>query len=240
MFLTRFATRITRTQVAAFVAILIASAATVSAHVVRGLISPTAATAFVSSPTSGTDVPIAVRWSSGTAVVDAGRVVCFYVANSSTPRVDRPEWPRVTSVGFELPGSLSGFSLIDPTDGWELVEGTRAFLPGHGLVTLDFAIVARFNPPGWFRQPVEPRGIPPGQPTGIRGQGTRFCVNGPFPDTLPSLLTEDPLDTTPTSIEGLLNGVVVGFHGVYGNPAGFDAGVWESPLRAIPLYPTAP
>ena len=79
----------------------VASAATVSAHVVRGLISPTVATAFVSSPTSGTDAPIPLRWTTETNVVDTGlRVVCFNVANTSTPRVDRPEWPRVTSVGL--------------------------------------------------------------------------------------------------------------------------------------------
>ena len=47
--------RITHTHVATFAAILIASAASLSAHVVRGLISPTAATAFVSSPTPGDD-----------------------------------------------------------------------------------------------------------------------------------------------------------------------------------------
>ena len=234
----RFATRITRTHVATFAAILIASAATVSAHVVVGLISPTAATAHVSSPTATADAPIAIRWSSGITEVDEGRVVCFNVANTSTPRVDRPEWPRVTSVGFELPGSLAGFSLISPADEWELIEGTRAFLPGHGLVTLDFAIVARITPHGWFRPRVEPRGIPPGQPSGNRNVGIRFCVSGPFPDTLPNLSTPEPGDTKPTSIEGLIDGVVVGFHGVYGNPAGFDVGAVAN--RAIPLYPPAP
>ena len=91
----------------------------------RGLISPTAATAFVSSPTSAADLPVPLKWSSGTIVVDTGlRVVCFNVANTSTPRVDRPAWPRVTSVGFELPGSLSGFSLVAPLDDeWQIVEG---------------------------------------------------------------------------------------------------------------------
>jgi hypothetical protein len=104
-------------------------------------------------------------------------------------------------------------------------------------VTLDFAIVARHHPVlRWPPPPVEPRGIPPGQ-QGVRGAGTRFCVSGPFPDTLPNLATEDPLDTVNTSIEGLLNGVVVGFHGVPGNPGGFDAGLWDNPLRVVPLYP---
>jgi hypothetical protein len=144
----------------------------------------------------------------------------------------------VTSVGFELPGSQSGFSLVAPLDDeWQIVEGTRVFLPGHGLVTLDVAIVARpRHALAWPPLPVDPRGIPPGQP-GVRGSGTRFCVTGPFPDTLPNLATEDPLDTVSTSIEGILNGVVVGFHGVDGNPAGLDVGLWDNPLRVVPLYP---
>jgi len=88
-------TRITRLHVATFAAILIATAATVSAHVVRGLISPTGATAFASSLTSGSDAPVPLRWSSGSVVVDTGlRAACFNVANTSTPRVDRPDWRR--------------------------------------------------------------------------------------------------------------------------------------------------
>jgi hypothetical protein len=168
-------------------------------------------------------------------------VACFNVANTSTPRVDRPDWPRVTSIGFELPGSASGFSLVAPLeDEWEIVEGRRAFLPNHGSVTLDFAIVARINPvTRWPRTPAAPRGIPPGQ-QGVRGAGTRFCVGGPFPDQLPNLMTDDPSDTVNTSIEGLINGVVVTFHGVYGNRGGLDVGLWDSPMRLIPLYPPAP
>ena len=234
-------TRITRLHVATVPAILVASAA-VSAHVVRGLISPTGATAFASSLTSGSDAPVPLKWSTGTLAVDTGlRAACFNVANTSTPRVDRPEWPRVTSAGFELPGSLSGFSLVAPLDDeWQIVEGTRVFLPGHGLVTLDFAIVARpRHALVWPKLPVDPRGIPPGQP-GVRGSGTRFCVTGPFPDTLPNLATEDPLDTVSTSIEGILNGVVVGFHGVDGNPFGLDVGLWDNPQRVVPLYPPPP
>ena len=237
-----FSTPVTRVRVAALSAILIASAATLSAHVVRGLISPTVATAFVSSPTSGTDVPIPLKWTAGTSVADTGlRVACFNVANTSAPRFDRPDWPRVTSVGFELPGSLSDFSLVAPTDGtWEIVEGKRAFLPNHSPVTLDFAIVARTDAASWWtRHRVEPRGLPPGQP-GVRGAGTRFCVSGPFPDQLPNRATDDPLDTVVTTIEAVIDGAVVAFHGVYGNPGGFDVGVWDNPMRLIPLYPASP
>ena len=241
-------TRIKPARIAMFGATLIASAVTVSAHVVKGLISPSLATAHVSSPTPGADAPVPLTWThknpNGTVVVvDTGlRVACFGVANTSTPRVDHPDWPRVTSVGFELPGSRSGFSLVAPLDDeWEIVEGRRAFLPNHGSVTLDFAIVARTNPaPWWPRQGAKPRGIPPGQP-GVRGAGTRFCVSGPFPDQLPNVETPDPSDEVATEIEKLINGVVVGFHGVYGNRGGVDVGLWDNTtLRVVPLYPPSP
>jgi hypothetical protein len=105
-------------------------------------------------------------------------------------------------------------------------------------VTLDFAIVARATPaPWWLPQLADPVGIPPGQ-ANVRGSGTRFCVSGPFPDTLPNLTTLDPHDVAATTIENLLNGAVVRFDRVYGNPGGLDVGVWDSPLRTYPLYPT--
>jgi hypothetical protein len=207
--------------------ICLASLASVSAHVVRGLVSPGLATAFVSSPSSGIDAPVRVAW--GTQ--DSGlRVVCFYVANTSVPRPDRMEWPRVTGVGFELPGTLSGFSIVAPIDGdWELVEDTQAALPGHGTVTLDFALVARMNPNGRrLGRHDELRGIPPGQPA-ARGSGTRFCVSGPFPDVL--------IPGQATTIEQIINGVVVRFDGVDGNHRGIDVGVWDNAARIIPLFP---
>jgi len=157
-------------------------------------------------------------------------VVCFYVANTSLPRADRPGWPRITGVGFELPGTLSGFSLLTPLDGdWELVEDVHASLPGHGEVTLDFALVAPANPTGRTPgRPHDPAGIPPGQQA-ARGAGTRFCVSGPFPASLNG--------TQPTTIEQIINGVVVGFHGIEGDHPSTDVGVWDNVLRVIPLYP---
>ena len=224
--------------------LVLASLTGLSAHFVKGLASPDRASAFVSSPTATADPIIPVAWGSQDTTL---RVACFNVANTSTPRTDRPDWPRITGVGFELPDlparPPSGFSLIAPLDDdWELVEGVEATLPDHGTVTLDFAVVARVNPMGRRRgdplgSPQDLLGIPPGQ-LAARGNGTRFCVSGPFPDTLPNVGS--------TTVEKILNGVVVGFHGVEGDHQGFDAGVWfPTPSgatgpgpdpRAIPLY----
>lgn len=215
--------------------------ASVSAHFVKGLGPSGSTSAFVSSPSDGADQPIQVRWGSLPAGDTGLRVACFHVANTSEPRIDRPDWPRITGVGFELPGSVSGFALVDPLDGdWQLVEGVTTSLADHGTVTLDFAIVAGVNPTGRTPgHPKNPAGIPPGQQGGVRGAGTRFCVSGPFPDTLPGLGS--------TTIERILNGVVVGFHGVDAADHGTDAGVWfptpagttgPGPFpRRIPLYP---
>jgi hypothetical protein len=66
-----------------FTAVCATPAAVVSAHVVRGVVNPTLATAFVSSPSGASDAPIKIAW--GTP--DTGlRVVCFYAAKTSTPR----------------------------------------------------------------------------------------------------------------------------------------------------------
>ena len=216
-----------RTVIVLFCVLVVALASSLYAHVVRGLDFPTLATAFVSSPTSGTDAPIPIRW----GAQDTGlRIVCFNVANTSSERVDRAGWPRITGVGFELPGNLSGFTLLQPEgDDWELVEGRQVSLAGHSPVTLDFAIEAAVNPTGRTPGlPTDPLGIPPGQ-AAVRGSGTRFCVSGPFPDQL--------VPGMATTIEGVLNGVVVGFHGVHGNNPGVDLGVWDNPTRVIPLYP---
>jgi hypothetical protein len=218
----------------------LASLASVSAHFVKGMASPELATAFISSPTTNTDGMIPIRWGDE-PVGDTGlRVVCFYVANTSPARVRRPEWPRITGVGFELPGTKSGFSLLAPLDGgWEIQHVVDATV-GDQTVVLDFAIVARTNAtartPG---APKEPRGIPPGQDPVRGGDSTRFCVSGPFPDALPGL-------APPVTIEQLLNGVVVGFRGVEGIHGRIDTGVWfpgvpgvpgPGPIpRAVPLY----
>lgn len=204
--------------------------ATLSAHVVKGRLAPGAATAFVSSPSAGNDPLIPIRWGTAASGDTGLSVACFFVANTSSERLDRPGWPRVTGVGFELPDERSGFALVQPLDDdWKLVEQVGATLDGTP-VTLDFAIIARTNPTGRTPgHPHDPRGIPPGQPTGVRGTGTRFCVSGPFP--------QGPPGGPATLVEQVLNGVVVRFDGVDGVHRGHDLGVWDNAARVIPLFP---
>lgn len=209
----------------------LASAAGLSAHIVRGLDSPTAATAFVSSPSATADAPIRVSW----GAIDTGlRIVCFNVANTSPVGVDDPGSPRITGAGFELPGAPRGFTLLTPIDGWTLVEGTQVTTPGVQAVTLDFALQTHSNQGDWeYKSPMPHVGIAPGQPA-VRGSGVRFCISGPFPDTLPNPAI--PGATVATTVELLINGVVVRFARV--NPQGQspDLGLWDNPLRAVPLY----
>ena len=225
--------------------IVIASAIGVSAHVFRSVDLRTQVTAFVSSPSGNVDAPIPVLWPTtnpSMPVIDTGlRVACFYVANSTPPEASASDWPRITSVGFELPDAPSGFSLVAPLNGdWELVEAVQKPIGSRGVVTLDFAIRARVNPTGRTPgSPEDPRGIPPGQPA-VRLSGTRFCVSGPFPERLPDLrTTAKPGDTVATTIELLINSAVVGFQGVDGRHQGVDAGIWDAQppnTRPVPMY----
>jgi hypothetical protein len=57
----------------------------------------------------------------------------------------------------------------------------------------------------------------------------RFCVSGPFPDEI--------TPGQPSTIEQVINGVVVTFVGVAGNRNEIDLGVWDNPARVIPLFP---
>jgi hypothetical protein len=54
-------------------------------------------------------------------------------------------------------------------------------------------------------------------------------VSGPFPDQITA--------GQPTTIEQILNGVMVQFQRVDGSHGGRDLGVWENAARVIPLYP---
>jgi hypothetical protein len=192
-----------------------------SAHTVRGLIDPSV-TAFVGSPTAGTDQPVPIAWGTAPNRFDSGlSVACFYVAHTSV----RPgaDWPRLTAVGFELPGERSGFTLLSPLgEGWEVVENIDVATP-RGALTVDFALVAPVNPVGrsTIGNPHRLLGLPPNQPIG-RGNGTAFCVAGPFPAEL--------------SIEQIIDGVVVRFHGVQPNGPSTEVGLWDSPMRTVRLH----
>lgn len=186
--------------------LLVVSISPVSAHVVRGILYPAQATAFVSSPSATEDLPIALRWGTDDAGV---RIACFNVANTAAAQANTG-YPRITAVGFELPGVRGGFSLVTPsTDEWRVVSNAPSSLLGRGSVTLDVVLLARGT------------GLPPGQPA-TRGSGTRFCLAGPFPDGL--------------SIEQIINGVVVGFQRDADGPI-VDIGVWDNPQRLVPLFP---
>jgi hypothetical protein len=203
-------------------ALVLLSVAGLSAHVIRGTLWPTLATAFASSPSAGADVVIPIRW----GAQDTGLgVACFNVANTSSPRADDAAWPRITAVGLELPGAASGFALLAPAgDGWELVEQVPVTVPDRGPIVVDVALVQRVNPMGRSTGDT-PRALPglaPGQPA-TRGSGTRFCLSGPF--------------APGANIETLLNGVVVAFHGVEPRGPSLDLGLWDNPARVVPLFP---
>lgn len=192
------------------------------AHPVRGMTDPSA-TAFVGSPTAASDLPVPVAWGVPPQGFDSGlSVACFKVANTTS----RPgsDWPRLTAIGFELPGARSGFTLVSPqSEGWQVVENISLDTP-RGTFTVDFAIVAPVNPMGQSTggNPHQLLGLPPNQPTG-RNTATPFCVAGPFPPGF--------------SIEQIIDGVVVRFHRVQPNGPSTDLGLWDSPLRTVPLYP---
>ena len=105
---TSFRARLFRNPLLLAAIVVLASAISLSAHMIKSVDVPGVA-AFVSSPTGDTDAPIPLLWQSTSPplTIDTGlRVACFYVANSSSPDPADPDWPRITSVGFELPAAL--------------------------------------------------------------------------------------------------------------------------------------
>ena len=177
------------TRIAVLTLILVSTClVTISGHVIRGVLNPSQATAFVSSPSAAEDAPVPLRW----GTLDTGqRVACFNVSNTSPALATAPGYPRVTAFGFELPGAPPGFSLLGGDTEWQVLHSVPASLLGRGQVTLDVVVLAKGA------------GLPPGQPA-TRAGGTRFCLSGPFPDGV--------------SIEQLINGVVVGFQTQAGGP----------------------
>jgi hypothetical protein len=180
-----------RRVVASLVVALVVSAAGVSAHRVIGRNYPAVATALVQSPTaSPSELPVPI-FTSGLSVI------CLRVTNTSS--VDT----RITAIGLELPGTLSGFALLSPLDyGLSVFENVEQ-VPGFPDVTLDFVLATGNGFTGG-----RPRlGLPPSTTP------TQFCVSGPF--------------STTTAIETMLNGVFVRFEGAGSFQNVSDIAVWE-------------
>lgn len=173
-------------------AVLVAAFSVVlSAHRVVGTNHPTLATALVQSPTaSPVDLPIPI-FTTGLSVI------CFKVTNTS------PVDTRITAVGLELPGTVSGFALVAPVASNLTLYEDVDHVDGYPDVRLDFVIATGHN----FTGGVPRLGIPPGVPP------LTFCVSGPFNQATP--------------IETILNGVFVRFDGGAAFPGAADVGVWE-------------
>jgi hypothetical protein len=154
-------------------------AAVVHAHTYVGL--TTTVRARVQSPNASTaDFPIPIA---GTNL----SIMCFKVRNSST--IDS----RITAVGFDLPGTLSGFTLIAASvSDFHVIEQVSN-VPLLPDVTLDFALVTGST----FGGGRPHAGL---APTTNPLDLTTFCVSGPFPQT--------------TSIETLINDGVVRFQAI--------------------------
>ena len=166
-------------------------------HTIRGVSNPTLAVARLSSPTSSVDRPQPLGGDLALA--------CFNVQNRS------PFDARITAVGLDLPGELTGFALVSPVGvGFDL-DNEVGQIPGFPLLSLDFALLtgrtfASGNP--WD-------GLPPSTTP------TQVCVSGPFP--------RDPANAALfLPIEKLLDYSFVRFKNVGPNRDVSDVGVWES------------
>jgi hypothetical protein len=170
-------------------------------HTIRGVSNPTLAVARLSSPTSSVDRPQPLGGDLALA--------CFNVQNRS------PFDARITAVGLDLPGELTGFALVSPVGAGFDLENEAGQIPGFPLMSLDFALLtgrtfASGNP--WA-------GLPPSTTP------TQVCVSGPFP--------RDPADASLfLPIEKLLDNSFVRFKNVGPNGDVSDVGVWE--LRPVP------
>ncbi len=169
--------------------ILAAATTQLFAHRVLGRRNPTGHTALVQSPTaSPADLPVSL-FNTGLSVI------CFRVTNTSSAD------SRITAIGLDLPGELSGFSLLTPVGGALSLFEDIDQVPGFPGVSLDFAVVARQSFNG-HRLGLAPSAAP-----------ITICVGGPFNPTVP--------------IETMLNGVFVAFEGAQDATNPFDIGVWE-------------
>jgi hypothetical protein len=186
----RHSSRTVRFVLALGVALL--TGAIVQAHTYVGILDPANARARVQSPNgSVVDLPVPIP---GTGL----SVACFRVRNAS------PFDSRITAIGFDVPGSAAGYTLISPTDsGFHLIEQVSN-IPELPDTTLDFVLVTG-------------RTFGGGQPKAGLAPSltlTTFCVSGPFPPDLP--------------IERLIDGGVVRMQQVGADGEAGDVLVWES------------
>lgn len=166
------------------------SVAAVYAHTYVGLEHGiTLVSARVQSPNAQvTDLPVPIPATNLS-------VVCFRVRNTS------PFDSRITAIGLELPGELSGFALISPTDSdFQLIEGVTN-VPGLPDATLDFALVTGRN----FAGGRPNAGLAPSSTL------TTFCVSGPFPQSMPieRILDRGVLRLQRVGVDGELSDVAV-------------------------------
>jgi hypothetical protein len=110
---------------------------------------------------------------------------------------------RITAIGLELPGTLSGFALVSPLDRGLSVQENIQGVPGFPAVTLDVVI----STGGGFTSGRPRLGLPPS------ATPTAICLSGPFDPKVP--------------IETALNGVFVRFDSGDPNSTASDIGVWE-------------
>jgi hypothetical protein len=171
--------------------ILVIVGGAVYAHNYVGTTYPTLARARVQSPNANVvDLPQPI---SGTAL----SLVCFKVRNTS------PFDSRITAIGFDLPGTLSGFTLVDSGGfDFQLIEQVSNVPELHDL-TLDFALVTGRT----FGGGRPNSGLPPSSVL------TTFCVAGPFP---------------PMPIERILDRGVLRFQRVGAAGDAGDIAVWEN------------
>ena len=121
--------------------------------------------------------------------------VCFKVQNTSGFDA------RITAVGLDVPGDLSGFSLVSATAAtFHLIEDV-GHVPGLPNVTLDFALVTGRN----FNGGRPNAGLVSGGPL------ETFCVSGPFPQDTPieRLLDRGVLRVQRVGVDGELGDVAI-------------------------------
>ena len=142
--------------------------------------------------------------SRGAAPPRCGTGLWLRRASQRGRRKDRGFDSRITAIGLELPGEVTGFTLLSPTDSdFRLIEQVSQ-VPNLPDATLDFALVTGRT----FGGGRPHSGLAPSVSL------TTFCVSGPFAPNVP---IERLLD------RGVLRVQRAGADGELG-----DVAVWES------------